>query len=95
MAILLYSVAFSQNLNFMAKSKMVITKEVCNGGVACSLLKLDGGWQATPSITKFLSYYIDLFCRPGNLKILQVGRIFQLETQLLSYDCVIYEHTLF
>ena len=33
----------------------VINKEVCNGGVACSLLKLDGGWQATPSFTKFLS----------------------------------------
>ena len=30
-------------------------KEVCTGGVACSLLKLDGGWQATPSITKFLN----------------------------------------
>ena len=33
-----------------------ICKEVCNGGVACSLLKLDGGWQATPSITKFLRF---------------------------------------
>ena len=33
-------------------------KEVCHGGVACSLLKLDGGLQATPSITKFLSSYI-------------------------------------
>ena len=32
------------------------TKEVCNGGVACSLLELDGGWQATPSITKFLMW---------------------------------------
>ena len=30
-------------------------KEVCNGGVACSLLKLDGGRQATPSIAKFLT----------------------------------------
>ena len=29
-------------------------KEVCNRGVAWSLLKLDGGWQATPSITKFI-----------------------------------------
>ena len=32
--------------------KAVVSKEVCNWGVACSLL---GGWQATPSITKFLS----------------------------------------
>ena len=32
----------------------MVYKEVCNGWVACSLLKLDGGWQATPSITKFL-----------------------------------------
>ena len=28
----------------------VTGKEVCNGGVAC----IDGGWQAMPSITKFL-----------------------------------------
>ena len=34
---------------------MVKTKEVCNRGVACSLLKLDGTGKATPSITKFLS----------------------------------------
>ena len=33
----------------------MVYKEVCNGWVACSLLKLDGGWQATPSITKFLN----------------------------------------
>ena len=31
-----------------------VSKEVCNRRVACSLLKLDGSWQATPSITKFL-----------------------------------------
>ena len=32
------------------------SKEICNRGVACSLLKLDGSWQATPSITKFLTW---------------------------------------
>ena len=26
------------------------SKEVCNRGVACNLLKLDGSWQATPSM---------------------------------------------
>ena len=36
-------------------------KEVCNRGAASSLLKLDGGWQAMPSITKFLTLdYIEL-----------------------------------
>ena len=31
-----------------------VSKEVCNRGVACSLLKLDGSWQATPSIKNSL-----------------------------------------
>ena len=43
----------------------VNVKEVCNGGVACSLLKLVGSWQATPSITKFLSQCgIRIMCMP-------------------------------
>ena len=37
------------------------SKEVCKGGVACSLLKLDGGWEATPSITKFLANLVHYF----------------------------------
>ena len=43
-----------QTIPFCSLIKSEKTKEVCNRGVAWSLLKLDGGWQATPSITKFL-----------------------------------------
>ena len=48
---------------------VVHTKEVCNRGVACWLLKLDGGWQATPSITKFLSTYILGFVGDGEIHL--------------------------
>ena len=39
-------------------------KEVCKRGVACSLLKLDGSLQATPSITKFLPAPFHTQCPP-------------------------------
>ena len=41
--------------DFVSDFKKTLAKEVCNRGVACSLLKLDGSWQATPSIKKFLN----------------------------------------
>ena len=50
----------SMNSNYLSnnhKQQTPFIKEVCNGGVACSL---DGGWQATPSITKFLNFH-DIF----------------------------------
>ena len=43
-------------------------KEVCNRGAASSLLKLDGGWQAMPSITKFLDI-VDLYVVHSHLRM--------------------------
>ena len=39
----------SQQTNFSAYG--LLSKEICNGGVA----RIGGGWQATPSTTKFLT----------------------------------------
>ena len=66
-------------------------KEVCNWGVACSLLKLDGGWQATPSNTKFLiQKYIPnlksifLFLDRGRNSF---KRNYRITTSLIKHPC--------
>ena len=57
---------YSDVPNKQKKIVYAVPKEVCNWGVACS--QLDGGWQAMPSITKFLDI-VDLYVVHSHLRM--------------------------
>ena len=87
----LYTAKFNEFpvLDLLVQEYPASGKEVCNGGVACSLLKLNGGWQATPSITKFLSLR-SFICSITNTYI----DICNGENWLLGLDCEVATSTI-